>query len=223
MIDAIDLSQVTILNSPDVRSWPATAQITALDFDNTGIRVDFTKRDGAGSWPDIVPPGWDGPLQYTLWLFEKLNGGWFASGIIQYWRGLERAGGNVAKERQIARNWCYDQRWGPMNGYQPATSEEVGFMVTSGNERGTDGHAVAERSNIVTVGFPTELGGRFTFSSTTTVPADPPTPPVDPLNVPGLLELVAKLLEEIHESTKAVLALGAKVDDVVAHGVKVRL
>jgi len=161
--DAINLGLATIENSPsDVASWPATATITRLDLGVTGAHVDFTKRDGPGSWPDVafVTPG--ETLQYTLWIVLNINGRWYASGCIQFWRGLDRNGGPPS---QYGQNWYYDPiRWGPMAGYQPATGEMVGFLVTAGDARNNGNVVVKERSNVVMVPFPTS-GGVFAFSA----------------------------------------------------------
>ena len=68
------MSQVTILNSdPGTASWPITAKVTRLDANGSGFDLDFTKRDGAGSWSDYTPPGWGGPIEYTLWIVIKVN------------------------------------------------------------------------------------------------------------------------------------------------------
>ena len=68
--DAIDLSQVSVYNSPaDIASWPATAAITQITMGapNFGLSFEFTKKD---SWPDYTPPGWTGPLG-----IHRLGGG----------------------------------------------------------------------------------------------------------------------------------------------------
>lgn len=162
----IDLSTVTVLNSPaDVASWPETAKITTLDLGPTGVYIDFTKRDGAGSWPD-VPFGAPGDsLEYTLWIVIQVEGKWYTSGCIQYWRGLDRNGGPPSG---YAANWYYDAiRWAPMTGHQPLPGEPVGFFVTAGNERNvTDDSccAVKERSNLVVIPFPsTDSGTVFSY------------------------------------------------------------
>ena len=161
--DAINLGLATIENSPsDVARWPATATITRLDLGQNGVHIDFTKKDGPGSWPDVpfVTPG--ETLQYTLWIVLNINGRWYASGCIQFWRGLDRNGGPPS---QYGQNWYYDPiRWGPMAGHQPATGEMVGFLVTAGDARNNGHVIVKERSNVVMVPFPTS-GGVFTFSS----------------------------------------------------------
>jgi hypothetical protein len=131
-----------------------------------GVHVEFDKRDGPESWPDVTPPGWDGPLEYTLGMAEYIDGHWYASAAIQFWRGLEAFGGNVALDNQVAKNWYYDERWGQMNGYQPATGETIGIFVVAGNLRGViDGSQspVQERSNVVLVPMPDVTGAKHTF------------------------------------------------------------
>ena len=158
--DALNLGLATIENSPrDVASWPATATITQLDLGNNGAHVEFTKRDGPGSWPDV--PFGTGNLEYTLWIVLNINGNLYASGCIQFWRGLDRNGGAPA---YYSQNWYFDPgRWGPMAGYQPANGEAVGFLVTAGDARNNGLSIVKERSNVVVVPFPTG-GGVFGFS-----------------------------------------------------------
>jgi hypothetical protein len=162
--DAIDLSRAEVFNSPgDVASWPVTAKLTALDLGPGGVHVDFTRKDGPGSWPD-VPFGAPGDsLQYTLWAAVKVGGEWKTSGCIEYWRGLDRNGGPPG---EYAKNWYYDaNRWGAMTGHQPAPGEEVGFFVTAGDARNHGDALVRERSNVVVVPFPPDGGGRFDFGA----------------------------------------------------------
>jgi hypothetical protein len=158
--DGINLSLAIIHNSPSVASWPATAALTRLALMPTGAHVEFTKQN---VWPDVTPPGWSGPLQYTLWIVLNINGQWHASGCIQYWRGLYENGGSVS---QYAQNWYYDPgRWGPMAGHQPAVGEQVGFLVTAGDARNNGPTVLKERSNVVVVPFPSAGGASLTFSA----------------------------------------------------------
>ncbi len=155
--DAVNLGLATVYNSPqDIASWPATATITRLDLGTGGVHVDFTKRDGAGSWPD-VPFGAPGDsLEYTLWIVLNINGHWYTSGCIEFWRGLDRNGGPPS---MYGQNWYYDPiRWGTMAGYQPQVGEMVGFFVTAGDERNNGAFKVKERSNVVLVPFPAGSG-----------------------------------------------------------------
>ncbi len=162
--DAIDLHQATITGgSPaDIADWPITTTITGMDFGN-GVRIDFSKKDGPNRWPDVTPPGWDGPLQYTVWMVVNVNGQWYTAGGVEFWYGLDRSGGPAS---QFAYNWYYSpQVWGPLANHQPAPGEQVGFFVSAGDARAKDVHIVRERSNVVSMGFPTD-GSSDTFSST---------------------------------------------------------
>jgi hypothetical protein len=159
-----DFAKTEVLNSPaDVASWTADAAITKLDINADGFSVEFTKQDGPGRWTDITTPGWDGALQYTLWMVESIGGRWYASGPIEYWYGLERSGGSPSK---VYDNWFYAaDRWGPMACHQPRVGETVGFLVTHGDARnnGNGSHPSKERSNVVFVKYPGAEGGSYSF------------------------------------------------------------
>ncbi len=176
----LDLHVATLFDNPaNLADWPITTTITEVDFAD-GIHVEFSKRDD-GSWPDVTPPGWDGPLEYTLGIAEYINGQWYASAAIEFWRGLDASGGNLASDVgtsgqctafgygsscQVAKNWYYDGRWGALAGYQPATGEIIGVFVVAGNLRGvTDGSQspVQERSNVVLVPMPDVNGAKHSF------------------------------------------------------------
>src|SRR5256885_14071265 len=127
MVPCFDPSQAILSSSPaDVATWPETAKLTLLDMQANGVVVDFTKKDGPGSWPD-VPFGAPGDsLEYTLWIVLDIRGTYYSSGCIEYWRGNVRNGGPPSG---YAMNWYYDSiRWHEMVGYQPAVGEKVGFF-----------------------------------------------------------------------------------------------
>jgi hypothetical protein len=160
--DAMNLGQAAVYNSPpDVAGWPATGSITRIDMSpSAGLSFQFTTQN---SWPDVVPPGFSGPLQYTVWAVVNVNGRWNTSGFIQMWRGRPSTGAPILS--QFARNWAYDSRWGPMAGYQPHAGEQMGFFLTAGNARGETGvSSVRERTNVVVVSLPAGDSGSFTFS-----------------------------------------------------------
>jgi hypothetical protein len=161
--DGIDLRQVTITGgSPhDVAYWPVTAKLNVLDFQASGVAVEFSKKSGAGRWPDVVPPGWDGALQYTLWMVVNVNGQWYTSGGVEYWYGLGRSGGAPS---DFTRNWYYSPAvWGPLATRQPNPGEQVGFFVTAGDARAKDVRSISERSNVVMVPFPSNSGAYYPF------------------------------------------------------------
>jgi hypothetical protein len=163
--DGIDMGQAVILNSPrDLASWPITTTITELNIRSSGIRVEFSKKDGPGRWPDVTPPGWSGPLQYTLGMCLNINARWYCSAVVEFWHELEESGGPPS---QYAQNWFYDPiRWAPMTGHQPAQGETIGFFVCGGDCRNNvngDLSPARERSNIVLVPMPGNGGANYRF------------------------------------------------------------
>lgn len=168
--EELDL-QLTVLhdNPPNLPNWPVTTALTQVDFTNDGVHVVFDKLEGPERWPDIIPPDWEGPLQYTLGMALCIDGQWHASAAIQYWYGLEASGGNVALDDQVAVNWYYDSaRWGEMAGHQPATGETIGLFVVAGNARAVHEDTplqspVMERSNVVLVPMPDVNGAMHSF------------------------------------------------------------
>src|SRR5262249_48265194 len=81
-----DWANATIVNSPpDLADWPETAKITRVDFTGGSFNVDFDRRDGPDRWPDMVPRGFTGPLQYTLGMCVNNQNHWFCSGVVQFW------------------------------------------------------------------------------------------------------------------------------------------
>ena len=160
--DDIDLATVTVFNSPtDVASWPITTQITQLTMQSGDVGLSF-EFPAKATWPDYTPPGWDGPLQYTVWAVVKVAGQWYTSGFIQMWNGRASTGAPLLTD--FAPNWAYDGRWGPMEGHAPVVGEQMGFFVTAGNARGVPFvTSLRERSNVVVVALPAGDTGVFTF------------------------------------------------------------
>ena len=160
----IDLSAARIVNAPDVRAWAETAIITKVSFDGAITRIEFTKQEGPDRWPEQTPPGWQGPLQYTIWLFLKINGLWVGSAFIQMWHG--RDGSGTPSDPDVPslyhQHWYYGSRWSPMQEHGPIRPGElIGFMVTAGNARDSVGPVLQERSNLVAI--QATDNGAFTF------------------------------------------------------------
>lgn len=178
--DAFDLRTAEIVNAPDVSQWPQRTAITGISFDGATTRVAFTKYDGPDRWPDVIPTGWSGPLQYTIWLCLQNGGQWACSAFVQMWHG--RDGSGSAQDPDVPsvydKHWYYDRRWSPLYGHGPIQpSESIGIMVTSGNARDNVGPmSVQERSNVVVI--PATDRGSFTFG------APPPPVVVPPVVVP---------------------------------------
>lgn len=173
--DQLDLHAVPVFNSPtDIADWPATAHISQVRFSpENGVSVDFDK---AAVWPDFIPPGWKGPIEYTLWLVVPNTG---MSGFIQMWHSRPGSGsyetGSFFTDYNI--NWAYDGRWGALQGYHPKPGDQVGVFVSAGNARGESGvTSNRERSNVVVVSLPANDRAVYTFDSTP-VPTPTPVPP----------------------------------------------
>jgi hypothetical protein len=160
----IDLATARIVNAPDASAWPETARITSVSFDGATTRIAFTKQDGPDRWPDQTPPGWQGPVQYTIWLFLNINGQWVGSAFIQMWHGRDGSGSTSDPDVPSVyhRHWYYGTRWTPMQDHGPIRpGEPIGFMVTPGNARDNVGPTLPERSNVVVV--PATDNGVFDF------------------------------------------------------------
>jgi len=158
--DQIDMHAVIVRGGccGDVANWPVTTQIRVIDANFGGWFVDFSAKN---SWPEVVPPGWDGGIQYTLWIVEKINGQWITAGGVEYWRSLARQGGPPSR---LAGNWYYSPGvWNELASHQPAPGEQVGIFVTAGDQRAKDVRVVTERSNVVLIPFPSDGGAYYPF------------------------------------------------------------
>ncbi len=144
-------------NPTDVGTWPIGARITYLEFTGFSLRVDFDRRDGPNRWPDVVPPGWDGSLQYTLGLCRNIVGEWHCSAVVQFWHGRDLD--QTAPASRFWREWWYDSaRWGPLASVRPEEGEMVGVFVAAGDLRQraftrNSCPRVCEVSNVVMVPF----------------------------------------------------------------------
>lgn len=143
----VAIGDVQIVNAPDVRGWHETAKISRVTFDGRTTWIEHTKQH---EWPNVRPPGWDGDLQSTVWLFLQIAGRWVGSAFIQLWRGRFDCG-DVPSDFHI--NWYYGRRWTPLETHGPIRQgESIGLLVTSGNCRDSVGpFGPQERSNLVIV------------------------------------------------------------------------
>lgn len=165
--DSIPVGSITVVNSPPLAPMLSTAVMTRLQIDQTGFAPEFTTQ---ATWPNVTPPGWSGPLEFTLWMVVQIAGVWYGSGVVQFWRGLTVSGGPpqyVGAPNPVSGSpdWFYSAAWGVMQNYQPTVGETVGMLVTAGNQRqGANDHTVAERSNIVTILYPPASGAVYTWA-----------------------------------------------------------
>jgi hypothetical protein len=145
-----ELSNVTIVGSPDVRGFAITSRITSLAFRSGGVRVEHTRR---GQWPPLVTAS-DGTTQeFTLWVFFNIGGRWFGSGGSRWRPGQTETA--LARPSAIGTAWFPDpSKWGLMANHLPRPGELVGFMIVAGSTRSDANVAVAERSPVVLVPLP---------------------------------------------------------------------
>ena len=122
-------------NPPDAGTWPMTAHVNYVEFTGFSMRVDFDKRTGPGKWPNLIPPGFQGPLQYTLGMCRFISNQWHCSAVVQFWE--DRNLDDTAPPSRFWREWWYDgARWGPLaDGVGPAEGEIVGIFVGAGDLR----------------------------------------------------------------------------------------
>jgi hypothetical protein len=136
-------------NFSDIATWPQTAKITSVEFNRSGMIVDFDRRTGSNKWPEVASFDF-GPLQYTLGLCYKISGIWHCSAAIQFWDGRDLS--ESGPWDQIPENWYYDAaRWGPMAGYRPERGELVMVWAGQGNLRGVGGATQVQRTNFAPV------------------------------------------------------------------------
>lgn len=151
-VEAFDLRTAVLTGGATVSGWPITTELTTVDLQPGGFALSFSKKSGPGRWPDVIPLGWTGPVQYTLWLGAKANGQWHLAASLLYWQGLDVSGGPVIDARQYAENlWYLDP---VLKAHAPAIGESIAVLVTAGGQRGLNAPSISERSNVVTIPFP---------------------------------------------------------------------
>jgi hypothetical protein len=153
MTDAIDLSTVTILNSPDIRTWPITSEVTALRLGGGKMHIDHTKR---GQWPAV--PFETTTQETTVWVFFNIDGQWFGTGGERLRPNQNEK--DLGKPSDIGPGWLFaPDRWKQMANYVPKPGELVGFMVATGISRGFGEAPVNERTAVVLIPFPSDAAG----------------------------------------------------------------
>lgn len=219
--DQIDVSRAGVYNSPpDLMRYPITAALTSIQFTAVGFPVRFSRMEGPARWPDVRTPGWDGDLQYTLGMCLEADG-WACSAVVQFWHGRQDADPKAtAAPGDVAKEWFYSERWGPLFGRNPVPGEVVGIFVCRGDCRANT-PVDHERSNVVRVvwgqsaSFP-EGPGPAPPGPSPQPPAPPvpsPTPTLDLSTVIERLDLLAHQVAE-HDSQSYAQAERIRADDV---------
>jgi hypothetical protein len=179
--DAINLGDVEVCDGHrEMLAWPATSTITKLIVQPTDTFIEHTKTpDG---WPEVTPPGWQDPLQYTLWPVYLVNGRWMTAGSIQFWKFRNGTGSPL---HSLAADWLPPG----CPRMQPTPGQQIGFFVTAGNQRISDDHVVMERSNVVLITYPAGENQVFNFAAAPppvitpppVIVVPPPAPPTNPM------------------------------------------
>lgn len=219
--DQLDLSAAVIHASTDVRSWAIGPALTGVEFkDGTadqgntcGIRPVFDReRHG---WRNFTPPGWEGPLQFTLWIFVRVDGVWHGAGLAEFWKDREWSGDLIGNWH----NWVYNTGWGPeIERNAPDVGEQIGVMVAAGDQRKPhDIRTVHERSQVALVTVAAH--GYVAIHPEPDVQVDPvvdpqgDSPPAPEPMPDGLVQRVAALEAAIRQlgNLSTVVHVGAKV------------
>jgi hypothetical protein len=223
MKDAIDLANATLLNSADVRDWPITAAITKIVIEPDNIEIEHTRRHGPEKWPSVALDGSGGPIDFTLWFFQKIGGAWYGAAGLEFWETREGSGDSPYR---IAADWFYDpNRWGVLASGHAQPGELVGFMVTAGDARPAVSESVHERSAIVTLQLPPPgEGSTFLFdgvSSDGTGGDDGDPPPAD--SDAHLIEAIDQLIASVVALQTDVRELTTQLKQANEHGIRVHL
>jgi hypothetical protein len=201
--DAIDPSSIQIVGgSPDVRSWRVTASIRKVEL----TPADFRWQADIPGWRHVVPPGWDGGIQSTLFIVKRDGGQWRTTGSIEFWSSRTGTGSPLSS---ALHDWWY---YAPEIG-QPQPGETIGVFIAAGDLRRKDVESVQERSNIVTLVVPAGDTGVFDFAAVSTNPAPPvvtpptqdPKPPLPAAESPQLAAKIDALAQQLalHEAQSA--------------------
>jgi hypothetical protein len=169
-----------VSGAANVADRPETSAITKVEFSPQSFYVRHTKE---ASWPQPIPPGWEGGVQFTHWIVLSVNQQWMAVPTIECWKTAPDdpfsgtwKGGAPAPFSTGSREWWY---YAPeVAQKQPHQGELIGVFVSAGSQRQkdvTDPNCI-ERSNIVWVNVPSADSGVFTFDGGTVPPQpQPPT------------------------------------------------
>jgi len=203
----IDISHIDVFDNPaDEFSWPATSHLDVVTFMPDGVHLTFSKQTGGDRWPD-VPTDWpDDSWQYAIGLVRLVGVERpAASAPIQFWFGLEQNGGDVLQPTQLADNWFYDDRWGPLQKWKPLPGEHVGFFAVAGivrNQHDASRVPVKERTGVIEFAWPGTYGRLTPVWGEPIAGGGNGNPP--PANLP---ELIAEEFDKIAASATTIARL----------------
>jgi hypothetical protein len=152
--DAIDLSAAIVASGdcPSVAHLPILSSMATISLiaSDQGFAMNFPGRD---TWPGVIPPGWEGAINHTLWIAELIGGAWYVLPIKECLNDYCTLG-PILNPGQIPENLTYYAQ-SPMQGYQPKSHEPIGFFATTGDTRRMNLQPAsgAGRTNVVLVPF----------------------------------------------------------------------
>lgn len=201
-MDMVDISTAVVHNSPsDIASWPITHGIDAMSMRPLRDPLEGLsfKSSAQSAWPSFIPNGWEGSLEYTVWAGRKFDGVYHISGFIQMWASRPSTGAPILTD--FAINWAYDNRWGPLHGYNPKVGDEMIFFLSAGNARGQSGvTTVRERTNVILVDLPEGDMHDWTFDHVVPPVITPiPTPDPTGLTLKDLKDQLDRMEEVMRE------------------------
>lgn len=176
-------ADLQFLQTTDVSSWAETARITKIELLPDNMTIEHNR----GDWPEVTPPGWDGPIQFTV--FAAVNdGSWVTAGGLEFWKGRTQTGDPID---HIMHDWySYEPR---LAQHQINAGDRVCFFVTAGDLRVKTLITVRERSQLACLTVPSSGVGVFTFEGVVTPPPFPPLPPPVPTDLTELINRVINL------------------------------
>lgn len=185
-------ADLQFLQTADVKSWAPTSRITKIELLPDNMTIEHTR----GDWPEITPPGWDGPIQFTV--FAAINqGAWITAGGLEFWKGRTETGDPI---NHIMHDWySFEPR---LDTHQIRAGEQVCFFVAAGDLRLKTLVTVEERSDLACLVVPASLTGVFTFEGSTPPPPPPPVvipPPAPPTDLTELTNRVMNLEQSVVE------------------------
>lgn len=238
----INPNEVTVVGADAaVLSWPVRARLESIGIIPNKMQI---RTSNTGHWKPIDinqsqdssgdgNPSNDPDQGGTLWVFERINGKWYASGAERLRPSQLNGDKPVADPTQgglstlIGNGWLYDSKWGAMAGVNPKPGDLVGFMVASGSTRLDNRSEEKERTDIIVCRWP-DASGRLPFEEVwregVAAPVEnPPAPPADnppaqepPAADPAVAERVAALEERVATLEKKLAEAVARVSNVTA-------
>jgi hypothetical protein len=118
--EAAFLRQVQVVGSnPNALWFAAPARMTSWMLANLGMTIHST---GTSGWYPVSIDGQAPSQSGTLWIFECIQGKWYATGCERLRPEQLTGTTKPASEASVVvgRDWLYDpSRWGIMAGYNP--------------------------------------------------------------------------------------------------------